>query len=168
MAATSKAAFVWAKATVVARTAKLHNVTVNLYMTILFDFRRKTTTIFVRRGFMKNLFDAETEEPGSPEGERQARIELACLDGVDGLPGHIEGVGQLRLRPVALGAQHLKPILHRYRRVPYRLDTANVRIMRSTRCEMSALKGIMWYAFITEYGMPATTATPTVIAREFS
>jgi hypothetical protein len=40
-----------------------------------------------------------------PEGERQARIELARLDGVGGPPGHIESVGQLGLRPVALGAQ---------------------------------------------------------------
>ncbi len=53
----------------------------------------------------ENLFDAQSEEPGGPEGARQARIELARLDGVDGLPGHIKGVGQLGLRPVALGAQ---------------------------------------------------------------
>lgn len=26
---------------------------------------------------MKNLFDAQSEKPGGPEGERQARIELA-------------------------------------------------------------------------------------------
>ena len=57
--------------------------------------------------------DAQSEEPGGPEGERQAWVELACLDGVDGLPGHIEGVGQLGLRPVALCAQHLEPIFHR-------------------------------------------------------
>src|SRR5258708_35083943 len=54
---------------------------------------------------MKNLFDAQSEEPSGPEGERQARIELARLDGVDGVPGHIKGVGQLGLRPVTLGAQ---------------------------------------------------------------
>jgi hypothetical protein len=47
---------------------------------------------------MKNLFDVQSEEPGGPEGERQARIELARLDGVDGLPGDVEGVGQLGLR----------------------------------------------------------------------
>jgi hypothetical protein len=51
---------------------------------VLFDFRRKTTAILV----MKNLFDAQSEEAGGPKRERQARIELARLDGVDGLPGH--------------------------------------------------------------------------------
>ena len=54
---------------------------------------------------MKNLFDSHSEEPGCPESQRQTRIELAGLDGVDGLPGHIEGVGQLGLRPVALGGK---------------------------------------------------------------
>jgi hypothetical protein len=67
---------------------------------------------------LKNLFDAQSEESSGPERERQTRIELACFNGVDGLPGHIESVCQLSLRPVALGAQHLEPILHRYRRVP--------------------------------------------------
>src|ERR1700679_1202486 len=122
----------------------------DLYISFLFDFRRKTTAILV----MKNLFDAQSEEPSGPEGERQARIELARLDGVNGLPGHIQGVGQLGLRPVALGAQHLEPILYPYRHVPYRLDTKNVRLMRITRCPMSALNGITWYAFITEKGVP--------------
>lgn len=41
----------------------------------------------------ENLFDAQSEKPGGPEGERQARIKLACLDSVDGLPEHIERVG---------------------------------------------------------------------------
>src|SRR5438046_10412047 len=87
---------------------------------------------------MKNPFNGHSEEPGGPKGERQARVELARLDGVDSLPGHIKGVGQLGLRPVALGAQHLEPVLHRYRRVPYRLDTANVSVMRISRYAMSA------------------------------
>jgi hypothetical protein len=43
MVATSKAGLVWAKAAVVARTARQHNVTVNLFITVLFDFRRNTT-----------------------------------------------------------------------------------------------------------------------------
>ena len=66
----------------------------------LFDFRSKTPAILV----MKNLFDTQSEETGGPEGERQAGIELSGLDGVDSLPGHIQGDGQLGLRPVALGA----------------------------------------------------------------
>jgi hypothetical protein len=53
---------------------------------------------------MKNFVEAQSEEPGGPEGERQARIELTRLDGVVGLPGHFEGAGQLDLRPVAPGA----------------------------------------------------------------
>src|SRR5260370_31539441 len=48
-------------------------------------FRRKTPAILV----MKNLFDVQSEETGGPKGERQARVELAGLDGVDSLPGDI-------------------------------------------------------------------------------
>ena len=93
---------------------------------------------------MKNLFDTQAEEPGSPKGERQAWIELARLDSIDGLPGNIQGIGQLGLRPVALGAQHLESVFHRYRRVPYRFDTANVTLMRISRYAMSAWNGITW------------------------
>ena len=73
---------------------------------------------------MKNLFDAHPEESCGAKGKRQARIELARLNGINGLSGDVEGVGQLGLRPIALGAQNLEPILHRYRRVPYKLQTA--------------------------------------------
>jgi hypothetical protein len=62
---------------------------------------RKTPAILV----MKDLFDAQSAERSDPEGERQAWIEFARLDGVDGLAKHIKGVGQLGLRPVTLGAQ---------------------------------------------------------------
>jgi len=60
------------------------------------------------------------------------------------LPRHGEAVGQVLLAPVALGAQHLEPVLHRYRHVPYRLDAAKVRAMRISRDAMSAWKGITW------------------------
>jgi hypothetical protein len=70
-------------------------------------FSRKAAAILV----MRNFFDAQAEETGAPEGEQQARIELAGLDGVDRLPGYIPGVGQLGLRPVAPGAQHRDPVL---------------------------------------------------------
>jgi hypothetical protein len=38
----------------------------DLYISFLFDFRRKTTAILV----MKNLFDAQSEEPSGPEGRK--------------------------------------------------------------------------------------------------
>lgn len=98
--------------------------------------------ILIQRGVMKDFFYGQSEKPGGPEGQRKARIELACFNRVDGLTGYIQGVGQLGLRPVALSAQHLEPILHRYRQVPYRLDTTKVSPMIITRCEMSAWKGI--------------------------
>lgn len=116
---------------------------------------------------MKDLFDGQSEEPGGPEGQRQTWIEFARLDGVDGLPGDIEGVGQLGLGPIALGAQHLKSIFHRYRRVPYIIDTRNVSPITMTRYAMSALKGITWYVSITDDGMPTMRPTPTVVARAF-
>ena len=82
---------------------------------------------------MEDVFNAKPEEAGSPEGEWQAGIELARFNSINGLPGYIESVGQLGLRPVALGAQHLEPILHWYRRVPYRFDTPYVRLMSTIR-----------------------------------
>jgi len=82
----------------IAASEAMHNTRLNSDISIL--FRRKTRAILV----MKNLFYAHSEKTGCPESQRQARIELAGLDGVDGLPGHIEGTGQLGLRPIALGA----------------------------------------------------------------
>src|SRR6202043_2103457 len=60
--ATSNAGWVCAKAAVAMRTARLDNVTVNLYIRVLFDFGRKATAVIVQRGVMKNLFDVQTEE----------------------------------------------------------------------------------------------------------
>jgi len=62
---------------------------------------------------MKNLFDAHPEEPGGPKRERQAWIELARLNGINGLAGDVERIGQLRLCPIALGPKHLESILQR-------------------------------------------------------
>lgn len=87
---------------------------------------------------IKDLFDFQTKEPSGPESELQAWIKFAGLNGVDRLPGYVEGIGQLGLRPVAFGAQHFQSILHEYCRVPYRSDPEYVRVMSTTRCQTLA------------------------------
>ena len=52
------------------------------------------------------------EQPGDGERQRQARVVALVLDRVHGLARHREPLGQLGLRPVALGAQHAQPVLH--------------------------------------------------------
>ncbi len=93
---------------------------------------------------MKDLFDTQTEETGGAEGKWKTRIELAGLDGVDRLPGYIQGYSQLGLRPVALSAQYLQPVLHRYRHVPYTKVTINVTPMSNSRSQISGWKEIRW------------------------
>jgi uncharacterized protein (DUF885 family) len=60
----------------------------------------------------ENLLDWPLEESRDAEGQRQAGIELAGLDGVDRLARDLELRRQRGLGPVALGAQHLETILH--------------------------------------------------------
>ena len=67
---------------------------------------------------LKDLLDPHPEYPRNLECQRQARIELAFLDGVRGLARHVEFRGKPGLRPVAFGAQHLEAVLHAYRLCP--------------------------------------------------
>ena len=60
---------------------------------------------------LKDCFDRQAEEASELEGERQAGIILAGLDGVDALAGDVEEVGELRLAPAAFGAQRLESVL---------------------------------------------------------
>jgi hypothetical protein len=52
------------------------------------------------------------EKPRNIEGKRQAGIVLPILNGIDGLPRHPEVRGEISLRPVTLGAQNAKTVLH--------------------------------------------------------
>src|SRR5690606_31798151 len=61
---------------------------------------------------VENLLDRHVEQAGDAECQRQRRIVLAGFDRVDRLARHVEAQGQLRLAPVALGAQHFQPVLH--------------------------------------------------------
>src|SRR6185437_1569803 len=105
-------------------------------MRIVFDFPLTISAILI----LTNLFDAHSEKPGGAEGQWQTRIELACLDGVDRLTGHFEGIGQFGLCPVAFRAQHPETVLHRYRRRPFRRDARNVTVMRINTSETSAFR----------------------------
>ena len=48
--------------------------------------------------------DGAVKEAGEFEGEREAGIVFAGLDGVDGLAGDLEFLGEVGLRPVTFGA----------------------------------------------------------------
>ena len=61
---------------------------------------------------LEDLFDELSEELRDRERERQARVGLAALDRVDRLARDAEPSGELRLRPVLLGAQDAKTVLH--------------------------------------------------------
>src|SRR5688572_13759885 len=62
----------------------------------------------------ENRFDRLLEQPGDREGQRETGVILPGLDGVDGLPGHLEPLRQIGLRPGPLGPQHPETIGHRY------------------------------------------------------
>src|SRR5690606_10909099 len=56
--------------------------------------------------------DGAPEDAGDAEGQRQGRIVLAGLDGVDGLARDAQARGQVALAPAPLGAQHFQMIAH--------------------------------------------------------
>ena len=56
------------------------------------------------RFILEERFDRLTKEARDFEGERQARVVLARLDGIDALARHVEPFRQLGLTPVAFGA----------------------------------------------------------------
>jgi len=61
---------------------------------------------------LKDGFNWLLEHSRNVECKRQAGIVFPVLDGVDRLPGHPEVRCEVRLRPVALGAQNAKTVLH--------------------------------------------------------
>ena len=48
---------------------------------------------------IEDFLDAAPEQAGDGEGQRQGRVILPGFDGVDGLAGDVEPVGQLGLAP---------------------------------------------------------------------
>ena len=60
----------------------------------------------------EDMLDRGREEAGEFEGQRQAGIETAGLNGVDGLAGDVEAVGEIGLAPATLSAEDAKAILH--------------------------------------------------------
>jgi hypothetical protein len=61
-------------------------------------------------------FDGAVEEASEFEGKREAGIELAGLNGIDGLTGDFETLCEIGLAPVALGAEDTEAVLHWYLR----------------------------------------------------
>jgi len=71
----------------------------------------------VREGLLlicEDGFDGTVEETGEFEGEWETGIELAGLDGVDGLAGDLESFGEVGLAPVLFGAEDAEAVFHRY------------------------------------------------------
>ena len=60
----------------------------------------------------EDVLDAPVEDTRDREGERKARVVALVLDRVDGLARDGEVLGELGLRPVALGAQDAEAVLH--------------------------------------------------------
>src|SRR5665811_104099 len=75
--------------------------------------RMPSRSVGLRR---EDRLDGELEHCCQLEGERQAQVVAARLDGVDGLAGYIEAVGEVGLPPAPDSAQFPKPIVHRVRR----------------------------------------------------
>ena len=70
--------------------------------------RGRARLVFLR---IEDLFDPQIEQLGDGKGQRQGRVVLAGLDGVDALTGHTEPFGKARLAPGPQGPQLLQPIL---------------------------------------------------------
>jgi hypothetical protein len=64
----------------------------------------------------KDGFDGAVEEASKFEGERETGIKLAGLDGVDGLAGDFEFLGEVGLAPVVFGAEDTESVFHLYLR----------------------------------------------------
>ena len=62
----------------------------------------------------EDRLDRLLEQPGDREGQGETGVVLPGLDGVYGLPGHLEPLRQIGLRPGPLGPQHPETIGHRY------------------------------------------------------
>ena len=58
-------------------------------------------------------FDCGVEDTSEFEGERETGIELAGFDGVDGLAGDLEALGEVGLGPVAFGTEDTQAVIHR-------------------------------------------------------
>ena len=71
----------------------------------------------VRRGLLfvsEDGFDGAVEEASEFEGQWEAGVEFAGLDGVDGLAGDLETLGEVGLGPVVFGTEDTESVLHWY------------------------------------------------------
>ena len=71
----------------------------------------------VRRGLLfvsEDGFDGAVEEASEFEGQWEAGVEFAGLDGVDGLTRDLEALGEVGLGPVAFCAEDAEAVLHWY------------------------------------------------------
>jgi len=62
----------------------------------------------------KDLFDRSAKQRCNFESEWEAGIVPARFDRVDRLAGHVELVGDFRLRKITLGPEDAETVLHQY------------------------------------------------------
>ena len=62
----------------------------------------------IRRRAVRDEHRGFEQQPGDLEGQRQAEVVLARFQGVDGLSGNPEPLGEIGLAPVTLGARNLE------------------------------------------------------------
>jgi hypothetical protein len=65
-----------------------------------------------RRVRFEHVFDERVEQAADPERVLQARVGAAGFDRVDGLARDAEALREIRLRPVALGAEDAEAVFH--------------------------------------------------------
>ena len=68
--------------------------------------------------------DSGVEEAGEFEGEGKAGVVFSGLDGVDGLAGDLEFLGEVGLGPVSFGAEDAEAVVHLYLALRNGVETA--------------------------------------------
>ena len=71
----------------------------------------------------KDLFDGEPEKRRNFKCERQTRVIFAFFDRVNGLPGDLQPICKICLRPIAIRPQYLEYIFHSLVRRNHRVIT---------------------------------------------
>lgn len=111
----------------------------------------------------KSIFDSQTEKPRQGECMNEARIELARLAVVDGLPRDVKPLGKLALTPSALTTQLANLVLHRLRTACATARTAHTAAMTGRTTNMRR-RGKPTFSR-KPYGMVQPTVTVAAMPR---
>ena len=90
----------------------LHPSPVAASLTLLGILQAATSSWFCR--VFENIFDRQIKKSRDLERERQARVELAFFNRINGLSGNVQFRSKLSLRPVSFSTKYFESILQRY------------------------------------------------------